>query len=64
MFTVKAGSITVLLAGERAAGAIEEPPLRMAAIEQAGQASLERFTNGIQSLFRRYLRLGIGLSIV
>lgn len=64
MFAVKAGSVTVLLAGERAAGAIEEPPLRMAAIEQAGQASIERFTNGIQSLFGRYLRLGIGLSVV
>ena len=64
MFAVKAGSVTVLLAGEHAAGPIEAPPLRMAAIEEAGQASIERFTNGIQSLFGRYLRLGIGLAVV
>ncbi len=64
MCAMKAGSVTVLLAGERAAGAIEQPPLRMSALEQANQASLERFTDGIQSLFGRYLRLGIGLSVV
>ena len=64
MFAIKAGSVTVLLAGDRAAGAIEQPPLRMAALEQAHQASIERFTTGIRSLFGRYLRLGIGLSVV
>lgn len=64
MFAVKAGSVTVLLAGDRAAGAIEQPPLRMSALEQANQVSIERFTNGIQSLFGRYLRLGVGLSVV
>lgn len=64
MFAVKAGSVTVLLAGERAAGAIEQPPLRMSALEPANQATIERFTKGIQSLFARYLRLGIGLSVV
>ena len=64
MFAIKAGSVTVLLAGDRAAGAIEQPPLRMSALEQANQASIERFTNGIQSLFGRYLRLGVGLSVV
>lgn len=64
MFAIKAGSVTVLLAGDRAAGAIEQPPLRMSALEPANQASIERFTNGIQSLFGRYLRLGVGLSVV
>jgi hypothetical protein len=64
MFAIKAGSVTVLLAGDRAAGAIEQPPLRMAALEQANQFSIERFINGIQSLFVRYLRLGAGLSVV
>lgn len=63
MFATKAGSVTVLLAGERAAGPIEQPPLRMSALQQANQASIERFTGGIQSLFGRYLRLGIGLSV-
>ena len=36
----------------------------MSALEQANQATIERFTNGIASLFARYLRLGIGLSVV
>jgi len=64
MFALKAGSVTVLLAGDRAAGAIEVPPLRMSALHQANQATLERFTNGIRRLFMRYLRLGIALTIV
>jgi hypothetical protein len=64
MFAVKAGSVTVLAAGDRAAGPIEQPPLRMSALEQAHQASIERFITGVQSLFGRYLRLGIGLSVV
>lgn len=64
MFAVKAGSVTVLLAGDRAAGAIELPPLRMDALEEANQASLERFIGGVKRLFPRYLRLGIGLTVV
>jgi hypothetical protein len=64
MFAVKAGSVTVLLAGDRAAGAIEVPPLRLTAMEQANQATVERFTNGVRRLFGRYLRLGIALTIV
>jgi len=40
------------------------PPLRMAAMQQANQATLERFTNGVRNLFGRYLRLGIALTIV
>ncbi len=64
MFAVKAGSVTILLAGDRTAGMIEEPPLRYAALKQASQATLERFTTGIKRLFPRYLRLGIGLMLV
>ena len=64
MFAVKAGSVTVLLAGDRTAGLIEEPPLRFAAVKQANQATLERFTGGVKRLFPRYLRLGIALTIV
>jgi len=64
MFAVKAGSVTVLLAGDRAAGAIEVPPLQLSALREANQASLELFTNGVRSLFPRYLRLGIGLTVV
>lgn len=62
MFAVKAGSVTVLLAGDRSAGTIEVPPLRMAAMRDASQATLERFSFGVRSLFSRYLRLGIALT--
>jgi hypothetical protein len=64
MFAVKAGSVTVLLAGDRSAGSIELPPLRLSALREANQASLERFTTGVRALFSRYLQLGIGLTIV
>ena len=64
MFAVKAGSVTVLLAGDRAAGAIEEPPLRLSALRQANQANFERFIGGVRRLFPRYLRLGIALTVV
>jgi len=64
MFAVKAGSVTVLLAGDRAAGAIEVPPLRLAALREANQATFERFIDGVRRLFSRYLRLGIVLTVV
>ena len=64
MFAIKAGTVTVLLAGDRSAGTIELPPLRMSALRDANQASLERFTNGVRRLFPRYLRLGIMLTLV
>lgn len=64
MFAVKAGTVTVLLAGDRAAGPIEQPPLRASSLAQANQATIERFTGGVRSLFGRYLRLGIALTVV
>jgi hypothetical protein len=64
MFAVKAGSVTVLMAGDRTAGVIEEPPLRLAALRQANQATLERFVGGVKRLFPRYLRLGLLLTVV
>ena len=63
MFAVKAGSLTVLLAGDRTAGPIEQPPLRLSSLKQANQANVERFITGVRSLFSRYLRLGIGLTV-
>ena len=64
MFAVKAGTVTVLLAGDRSAGAIELPPLRLSALREANQTTLERFTTGVRTLFFRYLRLGILLTVV
>jgi hypothetical protein len=63
MFAIKAGSVTVLLAGDRSAGTIEAPPLRMSALREANQATLERFSGGVRTLFARYLRLGIALAV-
>ena len=61
MFAVKAGTVTILLAGDRVAGPIEVPPLRLSALREANQASLERFTDGVRRLFTRYFRLAAGL---
>lgn len=64
MFAVKAGSVTVLLAGNRAAGSIEMPPLRTSALAQANQFTVERFIAGVKALFGRYLRLLMILSVM
>jgi hypothetical protein len=64
MFAVKAGTVSILLAGDRGAGAIEVPPLRMSALREANKTNLERFTTGVRTLFFRYLRLGILLTVV
>lgn len=58
MFAVKAGSLTVLTAGELAAGHIEQPPLHLSALTRANAFAVERFTSGLRRLFRRYLGLG------
>jgi hypothetical protein len=57
MVAVKAGTLTVLVAGERAAGAIEHPPLHLSALTRASRFSIERFTAGMRRLFWRYLAL-------
>jgi hypothetical protein len=58
MFAVKAGSLTVLTAGELAAGHIEHPPLHLSALTRANAFAVERFTSGLRRLFPRYLVLG------
>ncbi len=61
---VKAGVVTVLLESERAAGLIEQAPLRLSTLRAANQFSLERFSTGVRRLMPRYIRLGIALSVV
>lgn len=63
-FLIKGGTVTVMVDASRAAGAIERPPLRMAAFRRAACFSLERFTSGCVTLFRPYLVLGLGLILV
>ncbi len=64
MFIVKGGAVTVLAQAERSAGAIERPPLRWAALQEAWAFSPEVFVDGCRRLARRYLRLGGLLLIV
>jgi hypothetical protein len=64
MFLIKGGTVTVLALGERAAGPVERPPVRLAAVRRAGQFGIETFVGGCQRLFPRYLRLGAGLFAV
>ena len=63
MFVIKGGSVTILVAAERNAGAIEHPPLRLPAFHRATHFTLERFTAGAVRLFPRYVRLGVGLML-
>jgi hypothetical protein len=63
LFLVKGGTITVLAASERSAGAIEHGPLHMEVVTYASRFSLERFVEGCQRLFPRFLRLGLTLAV-
>ena len=64
MFAVKAGTVTVLLAGDRSAGAIEVPPLRMSALREANQTHARAIHDRRAHAVLRYLRLGILLTVV
>ncbi len=64
MFLVKGGTVSVLVAAELGAGAIEHPPLRLPAFHRATHFTIERFTNGAAHLFPRYLSLGIWLMLI
>jgi hypothetical protein len=64
MFLVKGGTVSVLVAAERGAGAIEHPPLRLPAFHRATQFSLDRYTSGAVHLFGRYTVLGVWLMLV
>lgn len=62
MMAVKAGTLTVLVAGERGAGALEIPPLHLSMLATANQFTIDRFKRGIRDLFARYLALGAVLA--
>jgi hypothetical protein len=63
-FIVKGGTVTVLADAEAGAGAIERPPLRLDALRRANATQIERFLDGCERLWRRYLKLGACLLIV
>jgi len=59
MFGVKAATVWVLVAAERHAGPLEEPPLRSELLASAFQVSISRLLGGMRRLFRGYLTLGL-----
>jgi hypothetical protein len=64
VFLIKAGAVSVLVRGEREAGAIEQPPLHFDALARASRFSAELFIDSARSLFPRYARLGFMLMAV
>ena len=63
-FVVKGGMVALLAEAERVAGPIERPPLRLDPIGRAYVVSIESFLEGCARLWRRYLRIGLGLLLV
>src|SRR5205085_628722 len=58
IFLVKAGTVAVLVVGERDAGAIEEPPLHLDALRRGARFSPELYADAATALFPRYATLG------
>ena len=64
VFLIKGGTIGVLVAGDQAAGSIEEPPLQFERVARAARFSIEIFVDRAQTLFPRYAKLGLALMVV
>jgi hypothetical protein len=60
-FVVKAGTVAILAEAERTAGPIERPPLRLESLRRAAVAGIDPFLAGCSRLWRRYIRIGLGL---
>jgi hypothetical protein len=63
-FVVKGGTVALLAEAERTAGPIEKPPLHLQALRRASVVAIEPFLDGIARLWRRYVRIGLGLLLV
>jgi hypothetical protein len=61
IFLVKGGTVATLVAGERDAGPIEQPPLHVEMLVRAGRFSVDLFIESSRRLFPRYARLGLVL---
>jgi hypothetical protein len=64
VFLVKAGTVAILVRGERTAGAIERPPLRFGTVARASAFTIERFVDAARALWPRFARLGGMLAAV
>lgn len=58
VFLVKAGTVSILVRGERVAGPIEQPPLHFGTVSRAATFSIESFVEAARALYPRYARLG------
>jgi hypothetical protein len=63
-FIVKGGTVALLAEAERVAGPIERPPLVLASLRRAYVVSIDAFIAGSARLWRRYVRIGIGLLLL
>jgi hypothetical protein len=63
-FVVKGGTVAVLAQAERIAAPIEKPPLRLDPLRRASVVSIDAFLDGCMRLWRRYVRVGLGLLII
>jgi hypothetical protein len=63
-FVVKGGTVALLAESERIAGPIERPPLRLESLRRASVVAIDPFIAGIARLWRRYVRIGLGLLVM
>lgn len=63
-FIVKGGTVAMLAEAERVAGPIERPPLRLESLRRASVVAIDPFIAGVVRLWRRYVRIGLGLLIM
>ena len=63
MALVKAGTLSILVAGERTAGEVHRPPLRLEAIQRASAYSLEAVLQGVRHFRRRAILLACWLGV-
>ena len=63
-FVVKGGTVAMLAEAERVAGPIERPPLRLESLRRASVVAIDPFVAGVGRLWRRYVRIGLGLLIM
>jgi hypothetical protein len=61
VFLMKAGTVGVLVRGEREAGPVELPPLHFDVVASAAKFSIELFVESARALFPRYAQLGFVL---
>lgn len=64
MLLVKGGTVHVLMAANDAAGTIEHEPVTLESLRPAATFSMDRFLDGCSRLSRRYLALGVVVTVV